>query len=243
MVVRVTSRRAALSAATDRRALLELRRHRKMTACRRLVPMACHGGGVPMAKPLIPVDVIYEHALALIDAEGAHALNARRLASDLKCSTRTLYQQVGNREELIRALVGRHFSQLQLDFHEYDTWESTAVQWSLALHDALQAHPFLTELMNVDDRAAVTSYVDKLLKSLVQAGIDRRLATDCCRSLVNTTINHTIVEAQALRQVPPTRAGGLDAKKRQQSYLRTIDWIVAGVRQEALTTTTTGRRR
>jgi AcrR family transcriptional regulator len=186
--------------------------------------------------------VIHEHALALIDAEGAHALNARRLASDLKCSTRTLYQQVGNREELIRALVGRHFSQLQLDFHEYDTWESTAVQWSLALHDALQAHPFLTELMNVDDRGAVTSYVDKLLKSLVQAGIDRRLATDCCRSLVNTTINHTIVEAQALRQAPTGRAGGLDAKKRQQSYLRTIDWIVAGVRQEALSTTT-GRRR
>jgi AcrR family transcriptional regulator len=196
-----------------------------------------------MAKPLIPVDVIYEHALALIDEEGAEALNARRLASDLKCSTRTLYQQVGNREELIRALVGRHFSQLRLDFHEYGTWESTAVQWSLALHDALQAHPFLTELMNVDDRGAVTSYVNKLLKSLVQAGIDRRLATDCCRSLVNTTINHTIVEAQALRQAPPTRASVLDAKKRHQSYLRTIDWIVAGVRQEALSTTTTGRRR
>ena len=171
-----------------------------------------------MAKPLIPVDVIYEHALALIDAEGAGALSARRLASDLKCSTRTLYQQVGNREELIRALVSRHFSQLQLDFHEYGTWESTAVQWSLALHDALEAHPFLTELMNVDDRGAVTSYVNKLLKSLVQAGIDRRLATDCCRSLVNTTINHTIVEAQALRQTPPTRAGVLDAKKRHQSY-------------------------
>ena len=194
-----------------------------------------------MAKPLIPVDVIHEHALALIDAEGADALNARRLASDLKCSTRTLYQQVGNREELIRALVGRHFSQLRLDFHEYGTWESSAVQWSVALHDALQAHPFLTELMNVDDRGAVTAYVNKLLKSLVQAGIDRPLATDCCRSLVNTTINHTIVEAQALRQ-PTSRAGGLDAKKRQQSYLRTIDWIVAGVRQEALSTTT-GRRR
>ena len=158
-----------------------------------------------MAKPLIPVDVIYEHALALIDAEGADALNARRLASDLKCSTRTLYQQVGNREELIRALVSRHFSQLQLDFHEYGTWESTAVQWSLALHGALQAHPFLTELMNVDDRGAVTSYVGKLLKSLVQAGIDRRLATDCCRSLVNTTINHTIIEAQALRQTTRPR--------------------------------------
>jgi AcrR family transcriptional regulator len=196
-----------------------------------------------MAKPLIPVEIIYEHALALVDAEGAQALNARRLASDLKCSTRTLYQQVGNREELIRALVGRHFSQLQLDFHEYDTWEATAVRWSLALHDVLHAHPFLTELMNVDDRGAVTAYVDKLLKSLVQNGIDRQLATECCRSLVNTTINHTIVEAQALRQVPPTRGGGVDAKKRQRSFVRTIDWIVAGVRQEVLSTTTTGRRR
>ena len=51
---------------------------------------------------------------------------------------------------------------------------------------------------------------------------------------MNTTINHTIVEAQALRQAPPARAGGVDAEKRQQSFLRTIDWIVAGVRQEAL---------
>jgi AcrR family transcriptional regulator len=202
----------------------------------------CHGESLPVAKPLIPVDVIYDHALALIDAEGADALSARRLASDLKCSTRTLYQQVGNREELIRALVGRHFSRLKLDFHEYDTWESTAVQWSLALHDALQAHPFLTELMTVDDRGAVSSYVEKLLQSLVQAGIDRRLATACCRSLVNTTINQAVVEAQALRKSPPTRSGGRDAKKRQQSYLRTIDWIVAGVRQEALSATTTGGR-
>jgi AcrR family transcriptional regulator len=196
-----------------------------------------------MAKPLIPVDVIYEHALALIDAEGAQALNARRLAADLKCSTRTLYQQVGNREELIRALVGRHFSQLQLDFHECDTWESSAARWSIALHDALQAHPFLTELMNVEDRGSIASYVEKLLKSLIRAGIDRRLATDCCRSLVNTTINHTIVEAQALRQATTTPARGTDAKRRQQSYLRTIDWIIAGVRQEALAAAPTGRRR
>jgi len=196
-----------------------------------------------MAKPLIPGEVIYEHALALIDAEGAQALNARRLASDLKCSTRTLYQQVGNREELIRALVDRHFSQLQLDFHEYDTWESSAAQWSIALHDALQAHPFLTELMNVEDRGSIASYVEKLLKSLVRAGIDRRLATECCRSLVNTTINHTIVEAQALRQATTTPARGTDAKRRQQSYLRTIDWIIAGVRQEALAAAPTGRRR
>ena len=186
-----------------------------------------------MAKPLIWVDPIFTRALELLDAEGAQALNARRLARELKCSTRTLYQQVGNREELIRALVGRHFSQLQLDFHEYDTWEATALHWCLELRDALQAHPFLTELMTFDDRGAVTSYVNKLLKSLVQEGMDRRLATECCRSLVNTTFNHTIVEAQALLQPPATGARGSDTGKRARSFLRTIEWIIAGVSQES----------
>src|ERR1700716_716114 len=66
-----------------------------------------------MAKPLIPAEVIYEHALALIDAEGAHALSARRLAADLKCSTRTLYNQGENGEELTgrsSAVISRNCS-------------------------------------------------------------------------------------------------------------------------------------
>jgi len=73
-----------------------------------------------MAKPLIPVEVIYEHASALIDAEGAQALNARRLAADLKCSTRPPDEPGGTYDELTRALVARHFSQLHADFDDSD---------------------------------------------------------------------------------------------------------------------------
>ncbi|MGW0183702.1 TetR family transcriptional regulator, partial [Nocardia sp. NPDC003345] len=61
-----------------------------------------------MAKPLIPAEDIYARALELLDAEGLGALSAQRLVRDLRISTRTLYQQVGNREELTRALVARH---------------------------------------------------------------------------------------------------------------------------------------
>jgi hypothetical protein len=42
-----------------------------------------------MAKPLIPADAILAHALEILDAEGAEALNLRRLSSDLKISPRT----------------------------------------------------------------------------------------------------------------------------------------------------------
>ena len=153
-----------------------------------------------MAKPLIPVEVIYERALALLDAEGSGALTTRRLAAELKISTRTLYQQVGSREQLIRALVARHLSQLKLDFHEYDDWESTALHWCTALRAALRAHPYLTELMTVDDRNAVMSYVDELVNATLREGIPEKLAIECCRALVNLTINHSIVEVRGMHE-------------------------------------------
>ncbi|OBJ06363.1 TetR/AcrR family transcriptional regulator [Mycobacterium sp. 1465703.0] len=186
-----------------------------------------------MPRPLIPVQDIYDRALALLDAEGAGALNARRLAAELKISTRTLYQQVGTREQLIRELVAQHFSRLRLDFAEYDTWESTAWHWCQALHAALRAHPFLTELMTIDDRQAVAGYIDDLLNATVRDGIPRALARECCRSLVTVTINHTIIEVRALREPQHSPRSEAETGKIAKNFPMTIRWILAGVRADA----------
>jgi AcrR family transcriptional regulator len=195
-----------------------------------------------MAKPLIPVEVIYERALALLDSEGSKALTTRRLAADLKISTRTLYQQVGSREELIRALVTRHFSELQLEFHDYEDWEATALHWCTALHDALHAHPFLTELMTIDDRNAVMAYVDALVEATLREGIPRKLAIECCRALVNLTINHAIVEVRGLHEPKLSRNSAAESDRIERNFPMSIRWILAGVRQEA-ESATRGRRR
>lgn len=186
-----------------------------------------------MAKPLIPVEVILERSLALLDAEGADALTTRRLAAELKISTRTLYQQVGNRDELIRALVSRHLSQLRLEFREYDDWETTALQWCKGLHDALRAHPFLTELMTVDDRDAVMDYVAELMKSTLKEGISRSLAVDCSRALVNLTINHTVMEVRAMREPKLSEPSASESRRIEKNFLTTIRWILMGVRADA----------
>ncbi|MCV7413050.1 hypothetical protein AWC05_11625 [Mycobacterium florentinum] len=183
-----------------------------------------------MAKPLIPADDILTHALDLLDSEGIEALSVRRLSAALKISPRTLYQQVGNREALIRALVARHFAQLKLDFKEYDTWESTALHWCQALHDALRAHPFLTELMTIDDRSAVAEYVNALLKATLREGIPRPLATECCRGLAHMTINHSIVDVRALRESKRSEA---ETAKIEQNFPRLVEWVISGVRAEA----------
>ncbi|WP_329407867.1 TetR family transcriptional regulator [Nocardia vinacea] len=186
-----------------------------------------------MAKPLIPAEAIYERALELLDAEGTEALSTRRLAADLRISTRTLYQQVGNREQLIRALVARHFSLLRLEFHEHEDWETTAVQWCLALHDALRAHPYLTELMTIDDRSAVMDYVHEMVNATLREGIPPLLAVDCCRALVNMTINHTIVEVRGLREPRLSERSEQEFEETEENFRMSIRWLLAGVRADA----------
>jgi AcrR family transcriptional regulator len=186
-----------------------------------------------MAKPLIPVEAIYERALELLDSEGPGALTTRRLAADLKISTRTLYQQVGSRDQLIRALVARHFSQLRLEFHEYQDWETTALHWCLALHEALRAHPYLTELMTIDDRKAVMDYIAELTKATLREGIPRALAIECSRSLVNLTINHTVMEVRALREPKLSRDTLAESRRIEKNFPMTVRWILAGIHAEA----------
>ena len=197
-----------------------------------------------MAKPLIPAEDILDRALELLDAEGPRALTVRRLSNDLRISPNTLYQQVGNQQSLVRALVKRHFSQLKLEFAEYDSWESTALHWCLALHDALRAHPHLTELMTIEDGDAIRDYVQDLLQSTLRSGIGRPLAIECCRGLTNLTINHSIAEAKTMPADSPELASEL--RKIDKNFPRLVGWVIAAVRAEAATNslvTTTGRRR
>lgn len=186
-----------------------------------------------MPRPLIPLQDIYDHALALLDAEGVEGLNARRLAADLKISTRTLYQQVGSRDRLIRELVAQHFSRLRLDFREYDTWESTAWHWCRDLHQALRAHPYLTELMTIDDRWAILDYLNDLHEATLREGIPRVLARECCRSLVTVTINYSIIEVRALREVDHLQHREVGLAAMASNFPLTIRWILAGVRSES----------
>ncbi|MFW0785811.1 hypothetical protein AAFP35_14960 [Gordonia sp. CPCC 206044] len=182
-----------------------------------------------MARPLIPVDEILARALVLLDSEGPDGLSARRLSADLKISTRTLYQQVGNREALIRALVARHFADLRLEFRDTGDWVGTALAWCLALRETLRAHPHLTELMSFDDRRSITAYVGDLVKVARHEGIPADMATECCRALVNVTVNHTMVEVRAIHETDPSPETTAEAESMARNLPLTIRWILAGV--------------
>jgi AcrR family transcriptional regulator len=171
--------------------------------------------------------VIHGRALEIVDAEGVQGLNARRLAAELKISTRTLYKRIGSRDKLIHAVVGLHFSQITLGLREYDSWESTAFNWC---HETLLAHPHITLLMTDDHAKFLLDYADEFVKMTVQEGVPRALAIECCRSLINLTINDAIVEVRALDFLdlhPRSVAAGSPIDR---NFPETVKWILVGVR-------------
>jgi AcrR family transcriptional regulator len=181
-----------------------------------------------MVRPSTPADAIYARALTLLDEEGVAGISARRLAAELRCSTKTLYQQVGNQDQLIRELVVRHFAALRLEFVEADTWQESAIRWCRAVRNALLKHPHLSGLMTFDDRGPIAAYVDRLLKVLIGAGVTPALARNCCRVLVHTTISLTGAEIAA---------AGEQAEVFAEVFDNTIRWVVLGVAAEGVVVT------
>lgn len=147
-----------------------------------------------MPKPLVALHTIYDTALRLLDEQGAGALSARNLSAELGCSTRTLYQQVGKRDQMLEGLFTHYFNGLELQFKRGKDWQETAFNWCNTLHSALLAHPNLSRLMTVEHRESVADYTTGLLKELLKAGFPRALAFNSCRVLANICVSLSFAE-------------------------------------------------
>jgi AcrR family transcriptional regulator len=171
-----------------------------------------------VAKPLISVEAIYDGALRVLDAEGADGLKARNLAARLHCSTRTLYEQVGNREALIRGLVAHAFAKIEPDFREGETWQESTTSWCLALRNTLLSRPELARLMTREDRNVVVGYINRLLKVLFAHGFEHELAVRSCRVLAHATLSLTAADLQS-----PAGHGDLEV------FDTTVAWLIRGM--------------
>lgn len=183
-----------------------------------------------MAKPLIARETMLETALILLDSEGLRALNARNLAAALGCSTRTLYQQMGRREDWVRELVRYHFAQIVLDFTRHPRWQDSVLDWAWAMRRALMARPALARLMTVEDRPVVVAYVDQLLKVLMQAGMSRVAAVRSCRVFIHTVMTLTLTELNAGEG--PQRQSGPYFQDPASVFDTSLRWLVVGCEAE-----------
>lgn len=134
---------------------------------------------------LDPDDVVAA-ALALVDAGGADALTMRRLAADLGVTTTTIYWHVGNRDELIAAIIRRRSAEQAAHpitgANPRDRIASVAAQvWRGALE-----HPNVTTLAH--QVGALSELEQPLQEALAvelgAAGLRGRDAGDALRSIL-----------------------------------------------------------
>ncbi len=178
-----------------------------------------------MTRPPLTAEQIYDECLGILDAEGLTGLTARNLASRLSCSTKTLYQLVGNRDTMIRGVVAHAFSGMDLQFKPGPDWQSSIKNWSHTLHSALLARPYLGVLMTLEDRDATVAYVMRLVDALVDDGFRRRVAIEVAGNVGHWTISSTLLDLRA--------PGEWDHPERFEA---TLDWLVRGIAQTARAT-------
>jgi hypothetical protein len=59
------------------------------------------------------------------------------------------------------------------------------------------------------------------------------LAIECCRGLVNVTINHMIIQVRALREPEHSAGTAAEVAKIAKNFRMVIHWIIAGVQTDA----------
>ncbi|WP_159233597.1 TetR/AcrR family transcriptional regulator [Mycolicibacterium vanbaalenii] len=188
-------------------------------------------------QPSITFTGICDRAREIIDVEGLPALTVRRLADELKISTRTLYKRVGSQHVLLRGVARIHVSRMNIRVRELDTWETTAWKWCTELHRALRAHPHLTELLTDHDVQMLSRQSKDLARLATREGLPEGAATAACRCLVNVTVSDALRSTRSVSH-DDTFGGGETATSTADLF-RTVQWIIAGVRAEFTTTSWT----
>src|ERR1700712_1104751 len=171
-----------------------------------------------VAKPLLSVDAIYDEALQALATEGASGLTVRNLAARLRCSTKTLYQQVGNRDAFVRGVVARAFASIEFDFSTEASWEDVVRTWCLALRNVLIERPDLCSLMTTADRGSLISYATRLVRVLQGRGFSEVDAIRACGILAHVTASMTITDMAAPGQWDDPAV-----------FDTTIDWLIQGM--------------
>jgi AcrR family transcriptional regulator len=152
------------------------------------------------AKAPLSENAIVDAALALTRAEGLEAVTMRRIAAELDTGAASLYVYVRDRDQLLRAMLGRAAGTVPLVTPEAARWRAQVHDLLRGWREALEAHPGLAsalpgELLTTDDALAGA---ENLLGILLAGGIAAQDAAWAC-DILTVIVTATAAEADARR--------------------------------------------
>jgi len=135
-----------------------------------------------------------EAALELVDREGLTALNVRALARRLKVTTMAPYAHFADKEDLLDAMATHVLGGVEDSVDPHAAWDVQIEQGMVALHDRLERHPGVTDLIVArSEGERLNELRDVLLTATARAGLDPVQGADALRALVSYVLGFVIL--------------------------------------------------
>jgi AcrR family transcriptional regulator len=104
------------------------------------------GRGRRGPRPGLSPDAIVEAAIRIADAEGLEAVSMARVAKELGFTTMSLYRHVANKDELLQLMWNASAMGAETLVLSGGTWRERLKSWAVFQRDALDRHPWLTQM-------------------------------------------------------------------------------------------------
>jgi AcrR family transcriptional regulator len=131
------------------------------------------GPGKRGPRPGLSADAIVDAAIRLADAEGLEGVSMARVAAELGFTTMSLYRYVTGKEELLQLMWNGSARDAEDLVLEGDGWRARLRMWAIVQRDALDRHPWLTQMPMAAPPVAPNSliFVERGLETMDGTGL------------------------------------------------------------------------
>jgi AcrR family transcriptional regulator len=151
-----------------------------------------------VTKPRLPLsrDRVLLAAVAFADESGIASLSMRRLGEALEVEAMSLYNYVGNKDELLDGMVDLVFSEIGLPSGEAG-WKTAMRERAISARQALSRHRWAIGLMEsrTSPGPATLRHHDAVIGSLRQAGFSVEMAAHAFSALDSYIYGFALQEA------------------------------------------------
>lgn len=176
------------------------------------------------ATPLTK-DELFEHALAIADAEGLEALTMRRLATAVGVEAASLYHHLPNKDALLDGVVVKMRSEIRLPEPIPADWKDLMEAIFAEYRRNLAAHPNLVPLAG----RRVETDPDSGLVFLTQLGFSNDDAVDLWQSMIAFVVGFSVFSsafAESDVSDLPSELAARMSEWRDETCIRTLRMII-----------------
>jgi AcrR family transcriptional regulator len=144
------------------------------------------------ARHALDTDAVVETALRIADTEGVDAVSMRRIASELRVGTMSLYHHVADKDELLELMADATSAELIVPGEILGDWREALRAIAHRTRDAFLRHPWLIDTAGTRPLVTRNSlrHVEQSVAIVAALDVDRDTAIAMVMATDDYTIGH-----------------------------------------------------